>query len=100
MTGPWRVGETFDEEVPGVVYAIYTMAGSWLGDTGYLGGGATRKANAVLMAAAPELLAALEEITRCCRMTGPAGTTVYAISDARMDAARAAIEKAKGGDTI
>lgn len=46
---------------------------------------------------ANELLDALEEITRCCRMTGPFGTTFYVISDARMDAANAAVLIDKGG---
>lgn len=83
MTGPWRMGETYEDEVPGVVYAIYDAAGGYVGDTGYTGDAETRKANAVLMAAAPELLKALEAL-------------LADADDASRDAARAAIEKARG----
>ena len=47
--------------------------------------------------AAPDLLTALEWITRCAKMSGPAGTTAYFIADERMAAAKAAVLKAKGG---
>lgn len=42
------------------------------------------------------LIKALEDITRCSKMAGPAGTTAYIISDSRMEAARAAIRRALG----
>ena len=54
------------------------------------------EANARLIAAAPDLLAALEALTACASMSGPAGTTAYLISNERMQAARAAIAKATG----
>lgn len=54
-------------------------------------------ANTDVIAAAPELLASLEWITRCAKMPGPCGTTVYFINDATMDRAKAAVAKAKGG---
>ena len=53
-------------------------------------------ADARLIAAAPDLLAALEALTACASMSGPAGTTAYLISNERMQAARAAIAKATG----
>jgi hypothetical protein len=49
-----------------------------------------------LRKAAPDLLEALEWITRCLRMKGPAGTTAYIIGDDRMAKAHAAVAKAKG----
>ena len=55
-----------------------------------------QEANARLIAAAPELLEALQTIVCCVRMNGPAGTTAYVISEERMIAARAAIAKAEG----
>jgi hypothetical protein len=54
------------------------------------------EAHAHLIDAAPDLLVALEEITRCAKMQGPAGTTAYLISQSRMGAALAAIAKAYG----
>lgn len=51
-------------------------------------------ANAKLIAAAPELLEALKEITSCAKIAGPHGTTMYFISDSRMNAAIDAIKKA------
>lgn len=48
-----------------------------------------------LKESAPELLASLEWITRCAKMPGPCGTTVYFINDATMDRAKAAVAKAK-----
>ena len=50
--------------------------------------------DAVLIAAAPELLAALRDIVPCLKMNGPHGLTAYFISDERMAAARAAIAAA------
>ena len=49
-----------------------------------------------LIATAPELLAALEEIVRCAYINTPYGGKAYFISDGRMDAARAAVAKAEG----
>ena len=43
-----------------------------------------------------DLLSALEPITRCVSINGPAGTTAYIIADANMARARAAIAKARG----
>lgn len=54
------------------------------------------EADARLISAAPDLLAALEWITRCAKMSGPAGTTVYFIAPDRMESAKAAVLKAKG----
>ena len=53
-------------------------------------------ANARLIAAAPDLLDALQWITRCASIRGPVGTTAYLISDKRMAEVRAAIAKATG----
>lgn len=53
-------------------------------------------ANARLIIASPRLLKALEFITRCAAMDGPVGTTVYFISDAAMEEARAAVQEATG----
>lgn len=67
------------------------------------------EANARLIAAAPETAAKLERmeklcgelvealgaLAQCTSMAGPAGTTAYIISDARMQQARAAIERAR-----
>jgi hypothetical protein len=44
-----------------------------------------------------ELVESLEWITRCAKMPGPCGTTVYFINDATMDRAKAAVAKTKGG---
>lgn len=49
-----------------------------------------------LIAAAPELLAALHDIITCAHVNTPYGGKAYCISDGRMDAARAAINKAEG----
>ena len=46
-----------------------------------------------LIGLAPELFVALEHITRCASMRGPAGTTAYFISDEQMNAAKKLIEK-------
>ena len=54
------------------------------------------KKDACLIAAAPDLLAALDCITRCLSINGPAGTTAYIIADENMERARAAIAKARG----
>ena len=43
----------------------------------------------------PWLANLLEWITRCAHMSGPAGTTAYFISDETMEAAKAAVAKAK-----
>jgi len=43
---------------------------------------------------AAELLSALSWITRCAHADGPAGTTVYFISDEFMNAAKKAVAKA------
>ena len=53
-------------------------------------------ANARLIAAAPDLLDALQWITRCASIRAPVGTTAYLISDKRMAEVRAAIAKATG----
>jgi len=65
----------------------------YVSDAGQPGDG---EANARLISASPDLLAALQWITRCASIDGPAGTTAYLISDERMAAARAAIAKATG----
>jgi hypothetical protein len=57
--GPWSVGE-WDDRTNG--WSINAPSG--IASALYLGGTAPAKANARLIAAAPELLAALEEITR------------------------------------
>jgi hypothetical protein len=49
-----------------------------------------------LIAAAPELLSALQDIIDCAHINTPYGGKAYFISDGRMDAARAAIAKAEG----
>ena len=56
----------------------------------------TTEADARLIAAAPELLAALHDIITCAHVNTPYGGKAYCISDGRMDAARAAINKAEG----
>ena len=53
-------------------------------------------ADARLIAAAPDLLDALQWITRCASIDGSVGTTAYIISDKRMAEVRAAIAKATG----
>ena len=58
---------------------------------------AATEADENLLVAAPDLLAALEWITRCAKMSGPDGTTAYFIADDRMEAAKAAVLNAKGG---
>ena len=58
--------------------------------------GDNAKADAELIAGALDLLEALEWITRCASIRGPAGTTAYIISDDAMDRAKAAVRKAKG----
>ena len=55
-------------------------------------------ANAHLIAAAPELLAALKDIIDCAHINTPYGGKAYFISDGRMHAGRAAIYKATGKD--
>ncbi len=52
--------------------------------------------DANLIAAAPRLRAALEQITRCAKMKGPVGTTAYIISDDRMTEAFAALAESEG----
>lgn len=52
--------------------------------------------NARLIAAAPDLLAAAEMITRCAKTSGPHGTTLYFISDENMDNLTHAIARARG----
>jgi hypothetical protein len=47
--------------------------------------------------AAGDLYRALERITRCAKARGPAGTTVYFISDELMEQAKAGVARAKGG---
>lgn len=54
------------------------------------------EANECLIEAAPELLESLEWITRCVSFKGPHGTTLYAISNEHMAAAKSAVAKAKG----
>ena len=54
------------------------------------------EANAALIAACPDMYEALLWITRCAKAKGPAGTTVYFISDEKMAAAKAAIAQAEG----
>lgn len=51
-----------------------------------------------LMAAAPELAAALRAIVACAHMESPVGGKAYFISDRRMTAARSAMAKAEGRD--
>ena len=67
-----------------------------IGSQPYSAGHAEDEANAQLIAAAPELLDALDAITRCVSMAGPAGTTAYLISEERMQKARAALARARG----
>ena len=86
MTGPWHVAETFEEDVPVEVYGIYDAAGEFVGDTGYTGDADSRRANAVLMAAAPELLAACDLLL----------SVSQAFQGSARDAARAAVLKARG----
>lgn len=52
--------------------------------------------NAPIISASTEMLEALEWITRCTKIKGPAGTTAYIISAERMRDAVAAVAKAKG----
>ena len=49
-----------------------------------------------LIAAAPDLLAALNDILACASISAPLDMTAYIISASRMEAARAAIAKATG----
>lgn len=88
--GPWAIREPEDGELHEVYaenggdlicYPVYT---------------ANQKANIPLIAAAPELLAALHDIITCAHINTPYGGKAYCISDGRMDAARAAINKAEG----
>jgi hypothetical protein len=64
-------------------------------DGGYVCYSVATNADAELIAAAPELLAALQDIIRCAHINTPYGGKAYFISDGRMDAARAAITKAE-----
>lgn len=71
------------------------------------------KANARLIAAAPDLLAALEAavnnyaqlveamewITRCAKMSGPAGTTAWFISEGHMEKCRSLVAAASPEET-
>ena len=52
--------------------------------------------NHALIAAAPDLMAALHDIITCAHISTPYGGKAYCISDGRMDAAKAAIAKAEG----
>jgi hypothetical protein len=52
--------------------------------------------NARLISACPDMYEALSWIVRCVKARGPAGTTVYFISDEKMEAAKAAIRKGGG----
>lgn len=58
------------------------------------------QANARLIASAPDLLAALQDIVACAYFTGPHGGKAYAISDARMAAVKQAICKATGAERL
>ncbi len=55
-------------------------------------------ANFTLAAASPDLLNALDWITRCASINGPAGTKACIISDRTMRAAQSAVAKALGAD--
>lgn len=59
--------------------------------------GNLQHADARLIAAAPELLAALRLLADCVSMPGPHGGKVYAISDERMGQARALLARVDGG---
>lgn len=66
--GPWKMYLT-EDEAGDLIYNIGTVAkGDFIADTGYLGSAAKRKANARLIAAAPELLAMLEEFVSDIRV--------------------------------
>jgi hypothetical protein len=53
-------------------------------------------ADARLIAASPDLLAALNDILACASISAPLDMTAYIISASRIKAARAAIAKATG----
>lgn len=54
----------------------------------------------VIKARYDALVGALTLVLSCARMAGPAGTTAYLISDARMEAALDALGKATGQPTL
>jgi hypothetical protein len=81
--GPWEVGDAPDDRV-----AVHggTVCVAVVGDKGF----AAVEADAYLIAAAPELLAALEGLLADPYLS-------HSINNDRMAPARAAIAKAKGG---
>ena len=98
--GPWKIqakksnGIIDEDQALAIVCdnndtASWDVAAVWL-DAGNEHGGIAASANASLIAAAPDLLAALENVMR------EAGASPY-VSRNTYDAARTAIAKAKGG---
>lgn len=91
-TGSWITEESLTPDGRGTgTYNIYQNSedGHWVAFTGTVH-------DARLIAAAPDLLDALQWITRCASIDGSVGTTAYIISDKRMAEVRAAIAKATG----
>ena len=94
--GPWRIGESWmyrNQEFP--YYSILHGDPPQALTDGVLGSPEERRPNARLIAAAPELLAALEGLVRTCEADG----VIYRWPDLGVDLkeARAAIAKAKEG---
>jgi hypothetical protein len=89
--GPWHIESMAHVRTTGtkVLYDEGTVGA-------FFGYGVESAANARLIAAAPDLLAALEFITRSAKMEGPHGICLYAIGDRAMANARAALARAKG----
>ena len=86
--GPWEAKGTAGHQTYGqwAVYDAHTGK-----DIAIVYDGAK---HAVLIAAAPDLLAACQTIAACASAAGPHGTTAYFISAERMQMLRAAIAKA------
>ena len=97
---PWRVGAYALDDDDSWFYhhTIYGANGDFVCHTSFsavwAGNADNAKANARLIAAAPDLLAALEEVVRTCEADG----MIYRWKDLGVDLteARAAIAKARG----
>lgn len=89
-----RLGKYMDREEPPYVMGPVIQGIPATGPANPMNGSESQQF-ANLVCAANDLLASLEWITRCAKMPGPCGTTVYFINDATMARANAAVAKAK-----
>ena len=91
--GPWRMVHGVEDTLPAVLAGRLYVATEVFSTSGHKG---NAEANANLIAAAPELLSALEALTTSIHLHGGTiGETWYSLDEDALTAARAAIARAK-----